>query len=149
MPLGTSLSLSIPFLFVGGFVGLLLCIVGYIQAKATLYTITNRRVAMRIGAALTVTLNLPFTQIDNAAVAKKSGGFGNIALETAGRTKFSYFVLWPHARAWYFRKPQPTFRCIPDIEEVSSILGQAAKSRIIEKENQTQPNAPGVGMVVN
>ena len=126
MPLGTSLSLSIPFLFVGGFVGLLLCIVGYIQAKATLYTITNRRVAMRIGAALTVTLNLPFTQIDNAAVAKKSGGFGNIALETAGRTKFSYFVLWPHARAWYFRKPQPTFRCIPDIEEVSSILGQAA-----------------------
>ena len=71
MPLGTSLSLSIPFLFVGGFVGLLLCIVGYTQARATLYTITNRRVAMRIGAALTVTLNLPFTQIDNAAVAKK------------------------------------------------------------------------------
>ena len=149
MPLGTSLSLSIPFLFVGGFVGLLLCIVGFTQARATLYTITNRRVAMRIGAALTVTLNLPFTQIDNAAVAKKRGGFGNIALETAGRAKFSYFVLWPHARAWYFRKPQPTLRCIADIDEVSSILGQAAKSRIIEKENQSQPNAPRVGMVVN
>ena len=149
MPFGTAISASIPFLFVAAFVGLLLCGVGYIQAKETLYTITNRRVVMRIGAALTLTLNLPFTQIDNAAVAKKRGGFGNIAFETSGDTKFSYFVLWPHARSWYFGKPQPTLKCIPDIEKVSSILGQAAKSRIIEKDNHTQPSAPRVGMVTN
>ena len=149
MPLGTAFSASIPFLFVAAFVGLLLCGVGYIQAKATLYTITNRRVVMRIGAALTLTLNLPFTKIDNAAVAKKRGGFGNIAFETSGDTKFSFFVLWPHARSWYFGKPQPTLKCIPDIEKVSSILGQAAKSRIIEKDNHTQPSAPRVDMVMN
>ena len=149
MPFGTSISASIPFLFVAAFVGLLLCGVGYIQAKETLYTITNRRVVMRIGAALTLTLNLPFTKIDNAAVAKKRGGFGNIAFETSGDTKFSFFVLWPHARSWYFGKPQPTLKCIPDIEKVSSILGQAAKSRIIEKDNHTQPSAPRVGMVTN
>ena len=149
MPFGTAISASIPFLFVAAFVGLLLCGVGYIQAKATLYTITNRRVVMRIGAALTLTLNLPFTKIDNAAVAKKRGGFGNIAFETSGDTKFSFFVLWPHARSWYFGKPQPTLKCIPDIEKVSSILGEAAKSRIIEKDNHTQPSAPRVGMVTN
>ena len=149
MPFGTSISASIPFLFVAAFVGLLLCGVGYIQAKETLYTITNRRVVMRIGAALTLTLNLPFTKIDNAAVAKKRGGFGNIAFETSGDTKFSYFVLWPHARSWYFGKPQPTLKCIPDIEKVSSILGEAAKSRIIEKDNHTQPSAPRVDMVMN
>jgi lipid-A-disaccharide synthase-like uncharacterized protein len=149
MPLGTAFYASIPFLFVAAFVGLLLCGVGYIQAKETLYTITNRRVVMRIGAALTLTLNLPFTKIDNAAVAKKRGGFGNIALETSGDTKFSFFVLWPHARSWYFGKPQPTLKCIPDIEKVSSILGQAAKSRIIEKDNHTQPSAPRVDMVMN
>jgi lipid-A-disaccharide synthase-like uncharacterized protein len=149
MPFGTAFSASIPFLFVAAFVGLLLCGVGYIQAKETLYTITNRRVVMRIGAALTLTLNLPFTKIDNAAVAKKRGGFGNIAFETSGDTKFSYFVLWPHARSWYFGKPQPTLKCIPDIEKVSSILGEAAKSRIIEKDNHTQPSAPRVDMVMN
>ena len=149
MPFGTSISASIPFLFVAAFVGLLLCGVGYIQAKETLYTITNRRVVMRIGAALTLTLNLPFTKIDNAAVAKKRGGFGNIAFETSGDTKFSYFVLWPHARSWYFGKPQPTLKCIPDIEKVSSILGEAAKSRIIEKDKHTQPSAPRVDMVMN
>ncbi|MDG2429804.1 MAG: photosynthetic complex putative assembly protein PuhB [Paracoccaceae bacterium] len=149
MPFGTAISASIPFLFVAAFVGLLLCGVGYIQAKETLYTITNRRVVMRIGAALTLTLNLPFTKIDNAAVAKKRGGFGNIAFETSGDTKFSFFVLWPHARSWYFGKPQPTLKCIPDIEKVSSILGEAAKSRIIEKDNHTQPSAPRVDMVMN
>ena len=149
MPLGTAISVNIPFLFIAAFAGLLLCIVGYVQAKATLYTITSKRVVMRIGAALTITLNLPFTKIDNAAVAKKRGDFGNIAFETSGSTKFSYFVLWPHARSWHFGKPQPTLRCIPEIEKVSSILGEAAKSRIIEKENHSQHNAPGVGVVAN
>lgn len=149
LPLGTAVSVSVPFLFVAAFVGLLLCSIGYIQARSTVYTITNRRVVMRIGAALTMTLNLPFTKIDNAAVAKKRGGFGNIAFETSGNTKFSYFVLWPHARSWYFGKPQPTLKCIPDIEKVSSILGEAAKSRVIEKNNNTQPGAPGVGMIIN
>ena len=149
LPLGPAVSVSVPFLFVAAFVGLLLCSIGYIQARSTVYTITNRRVVMRIGAALTMTLNLPFTKIDNAAVAKKRGGFGNIAFETSGNTKFSYFVLWPHARSWYFGKPQPTLKCIPDIEKVSSILGEAAKSRVIEKDNNTQPGAPGVGMIIN
>jgi lipid-A-disaccharide synthase-like uncharacterized protein len=149
LPLGTAVSVSVPFLFVAAFVGLLLCSIGYIQARSTVYTITNRRVVMRIGAALTMTLNLPFTKIDNAAVAKKRGGFGNIAFETSGNTKFSYFVLWPHARSWYFGKPQPTLKCIPDIEKVSSILGEAAKSRVIEKDNNTQPGAPGVGIIIN
>ena len=149
LPLGPAVSVSVPFLFVAAFVGLLLCSIGYIQARSTVYTITNRRVVMRIGAALTMTLNLPFTKIDNAAVAKKRGGFGNIAFETSGNTKFSYFVLWPHARSWYFGKPQPTLKCIPDIEKVSSILGEAAKSRVIEKDNNTQPGAPGVGIIIN
>jgi lipid-A-disaccharide synthase-like uncharacterized protein len=78
LPLGTAVSVSVPFLFVAAFVGLLLCSIGYIQARSTVYTITNRRVVMRIGAALTMTLNLPFTKIDNAAVAKKNVGVSAI-----------------------------------------------------------------------
>ena len=46
MPLGTAISVIIPFLFIAALAGLLLCIVGYVQAKATLYTITNKRVVM-------------------------------------------------------------------------------------------------------
>ena len=73
MPFGTSISASIPFLFVAAFVGLLLCGVGYIQAKETLYTITNRRVVMRIGAALTLTLNLPLQKLIMLRWQKKGG----------------------------------------------------------------------------
>jgi putative photosynthetic complex assembly protein len=51
------------FLVLGAIVCALLLIVGVMQAKSTVYTLTNRRVAMRIGAALTMTLNLPFRKI--------------------------------------------------------------------------------------
>jgi len=61
--------MTLPFVIMTLIVVLLLMLVGFIQARATVYTITNRRVAMRIGAALTVTLNIPYTQIDNAAVS--------------------------------------------------------------------------------
>jgi hypothetical protein len=127
---------------------LLLMLVGFIQARATVYTITNRRVAMRIGAALTVTLNIPYTQIENAAVSVGKAGCGNIALQTKGASKFSYLVLWPHVRSWKISKPEPTLRAIPDVQSVAQILAKAAKARIVEVENKEQSNAPELGAVV-
>jgi len=102
VPFDRAVAVSLPFVVIGAVVALLFIIVGIIQSRATVYTITNKRVAMRVGAALTVTLNIPFTQIENAALAKRANGFGNIALETKGGTKFSFLVLWPHARPWHF-----------------------------------------------
>ena len=65
MPIDQALLVSFPFLALALIVALLLLLVGFIQAKATVYTITNKRIVMRIGAALTLTLNLPFTEIIN------------------------------------------------------------------------------------
>ena len=61
MPIDQALLVSLPFLALALIVALLLLLIGFIQAKATVYTITNKRIVMRIGAALTLTLNLPFT----------------------------------------------------------------------------------------
>jgi uncharacterized membrane protein YdbT with pleckstrin-like domain len=69
------------FLVLGAIVCALLLIVGVTQARSTVYTITNRRVAMRIGAALTMTLNLPFKKIRNANLGVRKDGTGTIALE--------------------------------------------------------------------
>ncbi|NDI13080.1 MAG: PH domain-containing protein [Rhodobacteraceae bacterium] len=140
--------MTLPFVIMTLIVVLLLMLVGFIQARATVYTITNRRVAMRIGAALTVTLNIPYTQIDNAAVSVGKAGCGNIALETKGDSKFSYLVLWPHIRSWKISKPEPTLRAIPDVQSVAQILAKAAKARIVEVENKEQSNAPELGAVV-
>ena len=56
MPLVTAFAAALPLVIMGAVVCLMLMLVGYIQARATVYTITNRRVAMRIGAALTVSI---------------------------------------------------------------------------------------------
>jgi hypothetical protein len=124
-------------------------LVGYIQANASVYTITNKRVVMRIGAALTVTLNLPFTEIENAAIASGSKDFGTIVIDTKQTTKFSFLVLWPHARAWHFKKPQPSLRCIPDAAQVAKILSNAAKARLIEEKDSPKQKLQNIDAVVS
>jgi hypothetical protein len=104
---------------------------------------------MRIGAALTVTLNLPFTEIENAAIASGSKDFGTIVIDTKQTTKFSFLVLWPHARAWHFKKPQPSLRCIPDAAQVAKILSNAAKARLIEEKDSPKQKLQNIDAVVS
>ncbi len=130
MPLGRALAISSPFIVMGLGVCALLALIAWVQARATVYTITNRRVAMRVGAALTVTLNLPYTQIANATLdLRRKGGTGTIALETLGETRLGYLVLWPHVRPWHFRT-QPALRCIPDAEAVARLLADSAEAHL-------------------
>jgi hypothetical protein len=100
------------------------------QARTTVYTITTARVAMRIGAALSVTLNLPFTQIGSANLALGRRGTGTIALELMGETRLSYLVCWPHVRPYVVSRTQPALRCIPDAERVARLLAEAAETRL-------------------
>jgi hypothetical protein len=125
-----AISGSSPFLVLGAIVCGLLMLTAFIQARATVYTITNRRVAMRIGAALTVTLNLPYTQIANATLDLRKGGTGTIALDLLGNTRLSYLVCWPHVRPWVMRRTQPALRCIPDAAKIAAMLGDAAEKRV-------------------
>ncbi|WP_372890154.1 photosynthetic complex putative assembly protein PuhB [Rhodosalinus sp.] len=132
MPVTQAVAISTPFIVMGLIVCALLALVAWVQARATVYTITNRRVAMRVGAALTVTLNLPYTQIANANLDLRRRGTGTIALELMGETRFSYLVLWPHVRPWHLRHPEPALRCIPDAERVAGLLAEAAETRVAE-----------------
>ncbi|MGZ2259807.1 photosynthetic complex putative assembly protein PuhB [Roseobacter sp. A03A-229] len=130
LPLGHAIGAAVPFLMLGAVVCGLLIAVAYVQARATMYTVTDARVVMRIGAALTVTLNLPYTQVSNAMLDLRKGGTGTIALETMGETRLSYLVCWPHVRPWHMRHTQPALRCIPDAEKVAALLAEAAEARI-------------------
>ncbi|MDT8325786.1 MAG: photosynthetic complex putative assembly protein PuhB [Roseovarius sp.] len=128
--LGTAFAAASPFLIMGAVVCGMLMLVGYVQARATVYTITNRRVAMRIGAALTVTLNLPYTQLANADLKPGRNGTGTIALDLMGDTRLSYLVCWPHVRPWVMKRTQPALRCIPEAAMVAGLLAEAAETRI-------------------
>src|SRR6478752_1860058 len=87
---GLGLKATIPYLAMGLVATLLLALVAWVLARTTVYTVTNRRVAMRIGAALTVTLNIPFSCLAAADVSVGRNGTGTIALRTIGATRLSY-----------------------------------------------------------
>jgi hypothetical protein len=128
--IGTAIAVAIPHILLGCVVCLGIWLLAYVQARATMYTITTARVVMRIGAALSVTFNLPFAQIGTATLDLRKSGTGTIALETLGNTKISYLIAWPNARPWQFTKTQPALRCIPDAARVARLLSDAAESRL-------------------
>ncbi len=130
--LGTAFGHGAPFLVIGLVACLILIAVAWVQARATVYTLTNKRVAMRIGAALTMTLNLPYVQIENAAVDLRKGGSGTIAFLLPDHTRLSYLMTWPHVRPWRLTRCQPALRCIPDAARVARIFAEAAEQRIAE-----------------
>jgi hypothetical protein len=129
-PFAQALTHAIPFVVIGAVSAGLILLIAWIQAKATVYTVTTARVAMRVGAALTVTLNLPYTRIEAADLDLRKGGTGTIAFRTAGETKLSYLVLWPHVRPWHARRTQPALRCIPEAEKVARLIAEAVDMRM-------------------
>ena len=129
---GSILAVMLPYVAIGLVTCSIILGTAAIQARATVYTLTTARVAMRIGAALTVTLNLPYKQIGSASVDLKKSGTGTIAMQTLGETRLSYLVCWPHVRPWYISKTQPALRCIPDAARVAQMLADAAETRVSE-----------------
>lgn len=108
----------------------LLMLFAWIQASATMYTVTNRRIVLRVGAALTLAVNLPYRWIASADLQLQKNGTGSIMLDLLGETRFSYLVCWPHVRPWYMSKTQPALRSIPNAESVARLIGRHATAQI-------------------
>ena len=103
----------------------LLAGLAYLSARTTVYTITSRRLVMRIGMALPVTLNLPFSQIDGASLRMFGNGSGDIPLKVTKKERLAYLLLWPHARPFKYAHPQPCLRCVARADDVASLLAAA------------------------
>jgi hypothetical protein len=127
-----ALAYGLPYVGVGALGCGLVLLLAWVQAKATVYTVTSARVAMRIGAALTVTLNLPYPQLSSANLALGKGGNGTIALQMQGDNRISYLVCWPHVRPWRMGRTEPALRCIPDASRVAKLLAEAAETRLTQ-----------------
>ncbi|HSC65941.1 MAG TPA: photosynthetic complex putative assembly protein PuhB [Caldimonas sp.] len=103
----------------------LVALMASLTARSTVYTITDRRVVMRVGIVLTVTFNLPFARIEAAAVRPARAGSGDIALALGGADRIAYLHLWPHVRPWRVRRTEPMLRCIGDAARVGQLLRDA------------------------
>lgn len=110
---------------VGALAVALLCLLAWLQARSTVYTVTNKRVVVRGGAALTLAINIPYARVVSAGLKENRDGTGDIPLKLSENDRVAYFHLWPHARPWRFKHPEPMLRAIPDATEVAQILSQA------------------------
>lgn len=94
-------------------------------ARSTVYSITSKRVVMRIGIVLNVTYNLPFKRIAAAGVLKRADGHGDIPLTLLQGERIAILQLWPHARPWRVRQPEPMLRCLAEVDVPAGVLSKA------------------------
>ena len=112
----------------------LLGLLAWLSARTTLYVVTSRRIVMKVGIALPIFFNIPYSQIASAALRTFSDGTGEIPLALAPGRRIALLHLWPHARPFHIANPQPALRCIPGVGEVAETFRQAmiaeAQSRL-------------------
>ena len=97
----------------------------WLTARTALYTITSKRVVLRIGIVLTLTFNLPLRRIVAAGLYEDPSGRGDIPLTLAAADKIAWVHLWPHCRPWRLARPEPMLRGLPRVREVAQILARA------------------------
>lgn len=100
-------------------------VLAWLTARTTAYTLTDKRVVMRIGIVLTVTFNLPLRTLAGAALRQDGDGCGDITLTLSGEDRIAWLHLWPHVRPWRLARPEPMLRAIPDAAVVAARLTQA------------------------
>jgi hypothetical protein len=103
----------------------LLVFLSWIYARSTVYTITDRRLIVRSGVALPITVNIPFAVIAQAGLARTTDGRGQILLTLAPDHKVAYLALWPHVRPWRMSRTEPLLMGLSDPDSVAQILGRA------------------------
>ena len=107
-------------------------------AATTRYVVTDRRVIMLIGVALPIALTLPLKRIAAAGLRLHPDGSGDLPLAlTEG--KLAYLLLWPHARPWSFRQPEPMLRCVPNARDVAAVLSRALLAAVPQGRIATVP----------
>ena len=97
----------------------------WLTARTAVYTVTDRRVVMRIGIVLTLTFNLPLRTIESAGLRQGPGGHGDIVLALKGPDHIAWLHLWPHARPWHLTRTQPMLRALPQVADVAALLQRA------------------------
>lgn len=103
----------------------LVALMAWLSARSTVYTITDKRVVMRIGIVLTLTFNIPYRRIAAAGLHLDARGTGDLPLTLLPPDHIAYLHLWPHARPWRLGRPEPMLRSVPDAATVARLLTQA------------------------
>jgi hypothetical protein len=122
--LGTAAAMAVFALAVTG----LSALFAYGVGRTTVYTLTNKRIVLRIGVALNKCINIPLSEIESANLKLLSGSTGSIVMTLKGMPSMGYIMLWPHARSLRIVRPQPMLRAIDEAEKVGEMLFKATSA---------------------
>ena len=125
IPLAQAVHDSVPLAVIALSSLAILCGFAVLVVRTTRYTITDKRVILHYGLALSATLAIPMTRIVTVAVAVDRDGTADIALQMKADSHLPYLKLWPHARPWSLRDPQPMLRGVPQGGAVAVLLTRA------------------------
>ena len=101
----------------------LLGLLAFVQARTTVYTLTNRRIVLRFGVALQKAVNLPLAQIGAADLKPITAAHADLAFRTIDRFPLGWLQMWPHVRPWALGRPQPMLRAVP--VETATLIAKA------------------------
>ncbi|MEO1201345.1 MAG: photosynthetic complex putative assembly protein PuhB [Pseudomonadota bacterium] len=118
----------------------LLSAYAWFAARATMYTVTNRRVVLRTGVAVPVTVNIPFTRIEGASLRLHADGTGEVALLPDRSGRASYILLWPFVKPFRILRVQPVLRGIDAAADVAKLLAEQLTT--VEPVELVVPEAP-------
>jgi hypothetical protein len=102
-----------------------LSLIAWLITRTSVYTITDRRVVMRIGVVLSITFNLPYAQIESAGLRVNADGSGDLTLLLNAADRIAFVHLWPHARPWHLKRTEPMMRAVPQARAVAALLSSA------------------------
>ncbi|MEM8784304.1 MAG: photosynthetic complex putative assembly protein PuhB [Pseudomonadota bacterium] len=106
----------------------LLALLAWLSMRTTVYTITNRRIVMRIGIALSKTIDIPFGVIDSVGLKTDRDGSGNLSIQLNENTGIAYLMVWPHTRPFKLKRPQPMLRAVPNVGAVAERLAERLRA---------------------
>ncbi|WP_439533297.1 photosynthetic complex putative assembly protein PuhB [Polymorphobacter sp.] len=124
--LGAAITLIVAALGLG-----LLGLLAWAGSRSTVYTLTNKRIVMRFGAAVPKCVNLPLAKIGAADIRPVGNGHVDIVLRPTERFPLGWLQAWPHVRPWKVASPQPMLRALPDsfVPTLSEALASADPAR--------------------
>jgi hypothetical protein len=117
--------------------------IGWLSARMSIYTITNRRVVMQVGVALPTTINLPFGAIEMMGARQHRDGTEDVVLTVARPHRASLIALWPHCRPFRLSRPEPLLRGLRQQEGVARILARALAASADQPVQATAAPTPG------
>jgi hypothetical protein len=121
----TAIAVSCAFLItLGGIAMGVLALLAYLSARSTVYSVTSRRVLLRHGVAVPMTMNIPLKLIEAAALKTHSDGTGDVAFTVPRDHRVGYLITWPHLRPGQITRPCPSFRSLPDAAAAAGILSK-------------------------